>query len=355
VGALAYTVGHDVVFAAGHYGPGTERGRRLLAHELTHVVQQGSSPVLQRQADDEQRDAQPAESAAAVTDSLLSPDPVGALPSAEYTSHDLAPERPEDETPVSAHSAPDAAPSRPGAIVPSDHPSEREADMVSQAVTSASAPTKPPRISEGPAAGVLQRTIYWETRSALTWADYKAPVPVVSIYDAETWSGYAFPSPVVKQDAQASGSAKPCAGGTKEYKAQVGLDTTKMNGRALMEESKSWVRPTKKSSQLLAHEQGHFDITNAICEMMEAAMVAWAKANVCVGAGCGKTAALHAAIKAWNALNASATLNKIGTCGNTQLKKAQNDYDSDTRHGIDTAQQAAWQSEIANGLPKYKC
>jgi hypothetical protein len=40
VGALAFTVGHDVVFGAGQYQPGTEAGRRLLAHELAHVLQQ---------------------------------------------------------------------------------------------------------------------------------------------------------------------------------------------------------------------------------------------------------------------------------------------------------------------------
>jgi hypothetical protein len=41
VNALAYTVGRDVVFGAGQYTPGTMAGKRLLAHELTHVVQQG--------------------------------------------------------------------------------------------------------------------------------------------------------------------------------------------------------------------------------------------------------------------------------------------------------------------------
>jgi hypothetical protein len=40
VGALAYTVGRHVVFGAGQYSPATTDGRRLLAHELTHVVQQ---------------------------------------------------------------------------------------------------------------------------------------------------------------------------------------------------------------------------------------------------------------------------------------------------------------------------
>jgi hypothetical protein len=38
--ADAYTVGRHVVFGAGRYRPGTEEGRRLLVHELTHVLQQ---------------------------------------------------------------------------------------------------------------------------------------------------------------------------------------------------------------------------------------------------------------------------------------------------------------------------
>ena len=40
VRARAYTVGDDVAFRAGQYRPDTDRGRALLAHELTHVVQQ---------------------------------------------------------------------------------------------------------------------------------------------------------------------------------------------------------------------------------------------------------------------------------------------------------------------------
>jgi hypothetical protein len=40
VNALAYTVGRDIVFGTGHYAPNTLRGQQLLAHELTHVIQQ---------------------------------------------------------------------------------------------------------------------------------------------------------------------------------------------------------------------------------------------------------------------------------------------------------------------------
>lgn len=49
VEARAFTVGNDIFFAPGEYAPETEAGRELLAHELTHVVQQaGSMRRLQR-------------------------------------------------------------------------------------------------------------------------------------------------------------------------------------------------------------------------------------------------------------------------------------------------------------------
>src|SRR5208283_5341339 len=50
INALAYTTGCHIVFGAGQYHPGSSQGRRLLAHELTHVVQQGGAGrgVIQR-------------------------------------------------------------------------------------------------------------------------------------------------------------------------------------------------------------------------------------------------------------------------------------------------------------------
>jgi len=51
VNAMAYTVGNHVAFASGQYVPATVRGKTLLAHELTHTLQQnpGSTKVIQRQ------------------------------------------------------------------------------------------------------------------------------------------------------------------------------------------------------------------------------------------------------------------------------------------------------------------
>ncbi|MFS0518432.1 DUF4157 domain-containing protein [Nostoc sp. UIC 10607] len=45
VNALAYTVGKNIVFGTGQYAPTTDEGKQLLAHELTHVVQQQETTI----------------------------------------------------------------------------------------------------------------------------------------------------------------------------------------------------------------------------------------------------------------------------------------------------------------------
>jgi hypothetical protein len=69
LGARAYTVGHDVVFGAGEYTPGTRAGRHLLAHELAHVIQTGpyspsAQPLFGPQGDTWEADAARAGTAA---------------------------------------------------------------------------------------------------------------------------------------------------------------------------------------------------------------------------------------------------------------------------------------------------
>lgn len=52
VGARAFTLGSDIFFGAGRFAPGASEGQSLLAHELTHVAQQGrAEPRLRRQMD----------------------------------------------------------------------------------------------------------------------------------------------------------------------------------------------------------------------------------------------------------------------------------------------------------------
>jgi hypothetical protein len=52
VGAVAYTVGSHVMFGAGQFQPESQSGQKLMAHELTHFIQQNdgrSAPIIQRQ------------------------------------------------------------------------------------------------------------------------------------------------------------------------------------------------------------------------------------------------------------------------------------------------------------------
>jgi hypothetical protein len=53
LGARALTYGDDIYFGAGQYSPSNNSGRRLIAHELVHVMQQ--SQVIQRMPDEPQR------------------------------------------------------------------------------------------------------------------------------------------------------------------------------------------------------------------------------------------------------------------------------------------------------------
>jgi len=48
--ARAFTVGHNLIFGAGQYTPYSNSGRKLLSHELTHVVQQGAGKRLERKS-----------------------------------------------------------------------------------------------------------------------------------------------------------------------------------------------------------------------------------------------------------------------------------------------------------------
>lgn len=47
--AAAFTVGNQIHFGAGQFNPGSGEGRELIAHELTHTIQQGAAPQSQRQ------------------------------------------------------------------------------------------------------------------------------------------------------------------------------------------------------------------------------------------------------------------------------------------------------------------
>jgi hypothetical protein len=167
--ARAYTVGRDVVFGAGEYRPATAEGLRLLAHELTHVVQQGGAQPVREPSDGALRRVPPS--------SLTGPSPAAPRtgPSAIAGAHRAEPAPP---APLlqrkcacggSAGLTGECADCRrkrvPGRLQtklavngPGD-PFEREADRVAEQITRI--PASPPDLDgqSGPARANLQRQV----------------------------------------------------------------------------------------------------------------------------------------------------------------------------------------------------
>ena len=92
VNALAYTVGSDLVFASGQFDPRSKSGRQLLAHELTHVVQQSQSAAsLQSKITHDSQGSSAEREAEAAEQAVLSdiPSPV-AVPDNLATANSLS-------------------------------------------------------------------------------------------------------------------------------------------------------------------------------------------------------------------------------------------------------------------------
>jgi len=94
VNAFAYTVGHHIFFAPDRFAPGTREGSRLLAHELTHTVQQSSGGMSYQEGSpltlSDPKDAREQE-ANAVARALSQPAGIGARGVAGSVSRSVLP------------------------------------------------------------------------------------------------------------------------------------------------------------------------------------------------------------------------------------------------------------------------
>lgn len=109
VSAQAYTVGENIVFQRDRYDPGSTKGQHMLAHELTHVVQQRGGPVDGTEAGGGVKVSDPSDrferEAVANADRVMSgsarpePAPAAAAPAASVQRAEAGSEEaPEEET-----------------------------------------------------------------------------------------------------------------------------------------------------------------------------------------------------------------------------------------------------------------
>jgi outer membrane protein OmpA-like peptidoglycan-associated protein len=102
--ARAYTIGEEIVFGQGEYAPQSEAGRWLLAHELTHVVQQegasgGVQGVSEREESSEQEARRVAQEVMAAREPVGAPRAVSRLgrPLLQREAHATEPDAPQPE------------------------------------------------------------------------------------------------------------------------------------------------------------------------------------------------------------------------------------------------------------------
>ena len=136
VNAVAYTVGNDIAFATGRYAPATRQGQYLLAHELTHVVQQGDQPASQidKLSMTEPGDTHELEAnmvAAAVTggDSVPSGSASG-MTLARQVDAGVADAGPHDVAPIAGVAAPAKAPVAPPSVTFGKVAADARADRI---------------------------------------------------------------------------------------------------------------------------------------------------------------------------------------------------------------------------------
>lgn len=338
VRARAYTVGRHIVL--GEAGPHVPHS--LLAHELTHVIQQGGGEppggVIEISSDDH-LEAQAAGAAATmagapILSALDRPRRVQRLP------EDLvAPDAPEGELPVS-RPAPAQSPGEAGPPVPAD------------AGGAAGDPLQTP--PPAPPAVCLPNR-------ALTWADFQgkpnanftaatvAPVAAATVqgkrlfqalFDSATsWARPIVKDPTNRAATGCSGAIRACetsisSGKTKSWSFSGNPPANCPNGTA---PTPSVVATNTAecttligaecdraagvdSARVLAHEQRHFDIACLIAK----------KANTALAGGTAE-----AAVK--NGVDA-------------KRQPTQTKYDTDSDHGCIAGGQATWDAAVAGGL-----
>jgi hypothetical protein len=366
VGAIAFTVGNDIVFGAGRYSM-DRAGSRLLAHELVHVVQQNGATALHRRPIDDGASPPVAEDErkATVTKQTL-PFSIS-LPGVFGIAKDVAPEEAQEPSIAAARDT-TAGSVDDLLVVPRDHPSEREADAVSESILSGEVRGPGAITNGGPMLGrVIQRQVYWDDRTngALTWTDYSGSAPVKdpkvpeTQWDSVTVWGFSPMSATASATMTPFPADKPEAcvdtkgNKTTKFQATARYEPTSLHVRALMMPAQSWVRATTKTASLLAHEQGHFDVTHVMAGKVEKCLLDLASSSTASEVGCGRETAVGAAAASLGRQPTGDVMQNVWNAGHTLATTIQTDYDTQTNHSRNARKQTEWLGAIAAGLTAY--
>lgn len=150
-------------------------------------------------------------------------------------------------------------------------------------------------------------TIYYETRK-VNWGDFRGRPSASSRYGAAIFSNFGYHS---------------------SFKVSKGIIQALIETRTYMVRGMSWANESARTEYSLAHEQLHFDITKLVVERFKK-----------------KVRAMRAeSIEDLNSMIQYEYLESY-----KEMNRLQKDYDNETRHSLDTFQQAEWAQKIKTWL-----
>ncbi len=153
----------------------------------------------------------------------------------------------------------------------------------------------------------------WDAASPVQWSDFQGPIDQSSSFSALTQSGFSY---------------------TWHRQVTDGVAKYTFSVSSFMDRSKSWTKPGKQSPELLRHEQKHFDISEFFARKLLEALNTHTYTD-------GYRTEIEG-------LYLQLTLAR---------KQMQDKYDEQTNHSMNKADQAIWESYIAdllNSNPNYE-
>ena len=151
-------------------------------------------------------------------------------------------------------------------------------------------------------------TLKWKSTERLAWKDFKGRAPLNSSFKAMTTT-------------------------------KIGIDIEFEEDRIVVDlptyfvKNKSWTKHKKGATELLAHEELHFDLTESMARNLRAKV---------------------AAIEERDMEKFYAEVQKLYDKNFEELSELQDKYDEDTEHGIKLKEQAVWTNIVMTTLNKLK-
>ena len=172
--------------------------------------------------------------------------------------------------------------------------------------------------------------IDWDSERPLTWDDFRGSVPrgadelrVATTASSIAWS-YAY---------EIEWSPSNCA-----------FSVVRLDSVAQFHTDRSWVRPGHRTAEILEHEQGHFDVA----QIFNAKFLAATRELIGASRSCDGSSQRRARSLAEQQI--SEWVSAIYVDLWQQYERRQDDYDRETRHGIDREAQIEWTRSIAKSL-----